>query len=673
MQRLGALLSVVWPSAVMAATELALVCARGGSDRPYVARVAGMLALGQILAAAVIGLALAAWGTYRDSVRSQASLAAGIAVALGFLQILAYGAPPLFPAGAVDAAIAIGIATGVGAIMAVARFPLAPPGPPAGILFVPTLAGPLLLASWQGARELRIPPSSLLGAAILAAGLLAGLGLGVALERIAALANARVARGLLVAGSLAGVLAALVAISLGRPLHPNVSERIGEAPDVLLVVLDTARADRVPAPAGAPFATPALDRVVREGTTWTHAFSTSCWTLPAHASLFTGLEAADHGCGWERPALDPTLPTLASRLRDAGWRTGGFSANPWISREFGFDRDFDRFVEGNAARLPRRPWASAFLLGRWDGLFEDKRGATLASEALRFLDGSDGRASFVFLNLLEPHLPYAPPRRWLDRAAADGWDRDELLAIDQDRLKDLLPGSSRSPREIEGLERLYAAEIAYADSILGEVLRRLEESGRLDRTLLVVTSDHGENLGDHPPLDHQLALWDTLVRVPLVVRWPGRVASGSRRTGLVSLADLPEAVLTWTRGDSYAEPDRDHVLLDYDRPGHILDLVRERLGLDPSPWDRRIAAIRTENRKWIAGSDGRNEAYDLQTDSGELRDLSTLDAGVPPGFDDLARRLAAKRSAWLVDRTGVAPATVDPETLERLRSLGYVR
>jgi len=148
---------------------------------------------------------------------------------------------------------------------------------------------------------------------------------------------------------------------------------------------------------------------------------------------------------------------------------------------------------------------------------------------------------------------------------------------------DLSPRAVRSARDMEGLRLLYAAEIAYDDGLVGRILSGLERAGRLDTTAIVVTSDHGENLGDHAPLDHQLGLWDSLVRIPLIVRAPA-VPAGQIQSGLASLTDVPAAL----GRDSGFEPiggeqRHDAVFFEYDRSPHLLGLIRDRLKLTRGP------------------------------------------------------------------------------------------
>lgn len=663
------------PFALASLVGLLRTLQSAGPARGWIARFSGGVAMLEIAIGALVGAAFVSWLAPRERRLPAASLSAGTGAALGALVLLADGLPP-FPEA--PAFVALGVALAAGLAFGFGRAFLGHAPDPASATLFPACVVLAAAGSRFVMSALDVSPGSAGGLAVIAGT--------VALSGAAALAaERRAAPGRVAALAVLAIptIAAGAAITLGRPIDPALPRpAAAAAPDVLVVVLDTLRADHAPAAAGSPFPTPHLARLAREGARFTSMTSTSCWTLPAHASLFTGLSPLRHGAGWERGGLGEGLPTLAERMRDAGWRTAGFSANPWVSRELGLDRGFDTFVEADASRAPRPPWPVRFfpaLFARAEGalLFEDKRGRQLTSELLRWLSRGDGRPSFAFLNLLEPHLPYDPPARYHDALAGDGWTVRELEAISQDRLEDLLPGRSRPARDVEGLRRLYAAEVAYADALLGRIVAALERSGRLDRTLLVVTSDHGENLGDHPPLDHQLGLWDSLVLVPAILRLPAAIARGTVRRDTASLEDLPGWVERFAGlpqtfpGEPWDRSERPYTLAVYDRPLPILEQIRANLRLDPTPWDRRLYMLRDAERKWIFAGDGRHEAYDLAGDPGERRNLA-VGGTPPPAFraleDTLARLLAAGVAP---EGSGPAPP-LDDETLRRLRSLGYI-
>lgn len=686
--------SVFVPAAAVSVLELAATTLTAtGVDRPYAARAAALVALVVMAVGSVAGLALAGSPIRLiRSPRAAASTAAALTVFLSTLFVLANGLPGL-TSERFEPAPAFGLSAGAALCAALVRRAI--PVSFTGVL-APWLEPPLLAGALAGVytllRRLRVPLDSVRGLALWA-GVVVLFIAGAVTARFLTRRLPRLARGngfplpaALAIGAGIYPLAALAALAAGRSPFTAIPAKSTDRPDVLLVVMDTTRADAAPAPSDARFPTPSVRRLARDGTRFTSAFSTSCWTLPAHGSLFTGLAPSEHGATWASEHLSTDVATLAERFRRAGWRTAAFSANPWITPEFGFGRGFDRFAVGNADLRPLRPWLLALgVPGPWSAaapLFEDAAGLTLASEAMRFLGAHDDpRPAFVFLNMLEPHLPYDPPRAALGSLAGSGWDRRALDAIDQDRIRDLAPGAARAPREIEGLRLLYAAEVSYDDALVGRIVAGLESAGRLDGTVIALTADHGENLGDHPPLDHQLGLWDSLLRVPLILRYPPRVKPGVVDDDLVSLVDVPGALLALAGapdagagGPLLGEGRRDAVFFEYDRSEHLLGLIRDRLKIDPAPWDHDLAGIRTRGAKWIEATDGRHEAYDLAADSGERLNLApAAGAATPPEWAALSARLREATAARTKRPVSVKAPAISDEAAEKLRSLGYVR
>jgi len=678
--------AVVMPVAVAGAIELWATIGSAPVGRSYVARFAGSSLLIQLGLALLVGMALARLTTRREeaaALHDAAAVAAGLATGLSTLFVLVNGAPPLIQESRPGSSGILAIAVGATVVAAVVRKILPCRHGLAAIAVEPVLIAAAIQGAYLVLTRVTAFPTSRralfvwLGAAVaclLAASLV---------QRHSSPWPERGVAKILIAVPVMVAVAGITAVLVGRSALPALPTRTDGPPDILLLVLDTTRSDFAPAGPEAPVPTPNLSRMAAEGVRFTRAFSTSCWTLPAHGSLFTGLVPSEHGATWSSEHFPDGVSTLAEQLQDAGRRTGAFSANPWITPEFGFDRGFERFFVGDADRHPMKPGLVGSLPALFSPLgaatlYEDAGGLVVASEALSFL-GSDDRPAFVFLNLMEPHLPYIPPDRFLAASPDGEWNRRSLDAVDQDLFRDLRPGGERSRREIDGLRRLYAGEVAYVDWLLGRILDRLEDSDRLDDTLVVVTSDHGENLGQHPPLDHQLGLFDTLVHVPLLIRYPSVFPAGAVRDDLVSLVDVPVALLSLARGDTddpggpiLDGPPRRAVFIEYARPGYILQRIRDRLGIDPAPWDRTLRGVRTSELKWIEASDGRHEAYDLRTDPGEQRNLVDELGTVPATVAPLAGILDEVSARWVPRADSEPPPPISEETAERLRSLGYL-
>lgn len=505
-------------------------------------------------------------------------------------------------------------------------------------------------------------------------------------------------------GALGGGLVATAAVlSLFPGVEPPPVERSMEArppaastslPNVVIIVLDTARPDHMSLYGYPRPTTPNLDALGRAGVVFEQAYSTSSWTLPSHASLFTGLYPTEHGATGEHFWLDDRFPTLAERMRSLGYRTWAASGNAMVGSISNLDRGFERFLESwrsSVWTMLSLPRAVARALGQ-----EPDEGAREATTRVREWlteDGAGGGPYFLFVNLIEAHAPYAPPEPYRSRMLEGR--SEPTVDIYGNRFLDYMLGLTEvGPGELEGIRRLYDGELAYVDSRVQEIVEAIKATGTWDRTLLVVTADHGENLGEHRLMDHQLCVYETLTRIPLLVVGPG-FRGGKRVDGRVQLHDVFATVLAASgiaaspgrdvdsrdlRAIAAGEqPGREIVVSEYHRPVAVLKMLQKKLELAGrsdgttalSRFDRTLRAIVRGNWKLIHGSDDRNELFDLAADPGELADL----AGA--GRSEEAE-LQARLGDWLQELTaaggsgGEDALHADDQAKERLRALGYI-
>lgn len=485
-------------------------------------------------------------------------------------------------------------------------------------------------------------------------------------------------------------------------------------PNVAVVVMDTARARETVRSDYRDATLPTLDRLAREGTEYTQAFASAPWTLPSHASLFTGTYPSKHGAHADHKHLDDDLPTLAEAFQASGYETIAISNNTWISEEFGFARGFDtmyktwQFVQtdtdlGEVARTKRggemvRTLARRLVDGNpainvanaLYGQFLRKRnddGARRTNEWLGEWLANRRRDDpfFLFVNYLEPHLEYRPPRALAERFLPDGVTYDEAMDVPQNAWEYITGTTDLTDRELRTLHALYQAEISYLDRRIGELRETLEGADEFEDTVFVVTSDHGENIGDHGLMDHQYCLYDTLLRVPLVVH--GKGFDTGRVDDLVQLTDLAPTLLDAAEVDALEmrrelqgrsfHPDagtdpREHVIAEYMAPQPSIEALRERIGVLPDDivrLDRSLRAIRTEEAKLIHGSDGSREFYDVWNDAGEVTDIAI---GEPERVAELEDRL----DDWLNSfehATASGSASMSTATKNRLEELGYLQ
>ncbi|MFB6140644.1 MAG: sulfatase [Halosimplex sp.] len=482
-------------------------------------------------------------------------------------------------------------------------------------------------------------------------------------------------------------------------------------PNVVVVVADTTRVDD----AYDPEVAPTLAELATAGARATRAVSAAPWTLPSHASLLTGAAPSAHGAHADHERLDDRLPVLPELFRTAGYETVCVSNNTWLSAESGFDRGFDEFrqmwqlvqsetalselvdeTEGSRARLvARKLFEGNPLVNAANALYRtavrDRSGDDGARRSTAWIadwlaDRSDGDPFFLLVNYLEPHLDYDPPRETTERHLPDGATYEEAMDVPQEPWAFLAGDRELSERDLDLLRALYRGEITYFDEQLAALKRALVAAGEWEDTILVVTADHGENVGDHGLMDHQYCLYDTLVKVPLVVHG-GAFTGRSDVEGLVSLVDVAPTLLDAAgidapdaregfHGQSFHptsdEPSREFVVSEYAAPQPSMAALERNLGYVPEEakrYDRSLRAIRTKERKLVRGSDGSERLYDLDSDPGETTDVS---ASRPEAVAELGEAL----DEWLdsVDVAGDRGAvSIGEDRKARLEQLGYLQ
>ncbi|MFC7153885.1 sulfatase [Halomarina halobia] len=479
-------------------------------------------------------------------------------------------------------------------------------------------------------------------------------------------------------------------------------------PNVVVTVLDTARGrDTVPA-AASPM--PTLSSIADDGTEFTRAFSTAPWTLPSHASLFTGTYPSRHGAHGGHTVLDGSLRTLAEAFRDGGYETVGLSNNTWITEEFGFDRGFGTLRRGwqyvqsdvDLGEVVRAEHPMAKIRAARDRLFEgnplvnavnvlynelaDDEGAERTTAWVeRWLRGRDEDAPFLlFLNYIEPHIEYRPPREFAERYLPPDASYEEAMRIRQDPRAYDVGAYSLDEREFELLAALYRGELAALDAHLARLRAALVAAGEWEETVFVVLGDHGENVGDHGFLGHQYDLHDTLLHVPFVIHGGG--FRGGRRDELVQTLDLVPTLLDaaglaapelrdQAQGRSLhptaSDPPRSAVFAEYLGPQPSPEALEARFGSIPDrvrAFDRTLRAVRTAEEKYIRGGDGTEWFYRVDEDPEETANLA---AEAPGRTRSLARRL----DDWLgsFEHAEVAgEVSMSAGTRERLADLGYL-
>jgi arylsulfatase A-like enzyme/Tfp pilus assembly protein PilF len=390
--------------------------------------------------------------------------------------------------------------------------------------------------------------------------------------------------------------------------------------NVLLITIDTLRADRVGFAGYHGASTPVLDRLAAGGVVFENAIASAPVTLPSHATILTGLYPPAHGAldngYYSLPADVPTLPGI---LRRHGYETAAFVGAVVLHARYGLNSGFDHYDDD--IHSPRVQGQS----------YRERSAAEVTELAADwFRHRSDEKPFFAWIHYWDPHAPYFPP----------------------ERLASSFPG------------RPYDAEVAAVDEAIGRLLEYLRRTNELDRTLIVVTSDHGEAFGDGGELTHGILLRSSTLRVPLVLSAPGRLPEGSRVSGIVSNADVTPTVLELlgvdfgpVDGKSLVEPMR------AGRTRERFAYSETRLPADEYGWSM-LAGVRDDRWAWVRAP--RPELYDLVTDPGETRSLHDDHPEIAVGLD---KRVAA----ILANQHGdIRRSELDESQIEALRSLGYL-
>jgi arylsulfatase A-like enzyme len=459
------------------------------------------------------------------------------------------------------------------------------------------------------------------------------------------------------------------------------------APDVVLVVLDTVRARNLSAYGYKLLTSPNFDALADGGVLFLDATAPSNWSLPSHASLFTGLYPSVHGAHGESFRLQNGPPTLAETLGRAGWETVIFTANAWISDGLGLTRGFDWSDE--SWRSVQVGWSMTSLGRVMDRLgigVQDKGGAIVADHFEHWLEKRplDAPPSFVFLNFLEAHIPYHQvPRESISQFSKRPWSelRESSLTIMGDQFGGAgVDLGAVTPAATE----MYDAGVHYSDALLERVVSALRRRGTLDRTLLIVLADHGELLGEHGAFGHGLSLYQEELHVPLLVRYPERVPAGMRVSVPVSTLGVFATVLDLVGVEAKVKPQFPSLLNVIEGRPAGGPIVAERFvrgdskaqGAE-SPLMRqhtRFRAYREDHWKLVEDSEGHTFLFDLARDPREKDDLAS---SRPEKIAQLQSELATWSSAIGLPplgtaNTAVATPELDDAARERLRELGYI-
>ena len=411
-------------------------------------------------------------------------------------------------------------------------------------------------------------------------------------------------------------------VCLGRLLP--VAAAPSAAPNVVVITVDTLRADHVGCYGDRQIRTPNIDALAQEGIRFERAYTPVPVTLPAHTALFTGTYPLRSGMhDFADNKLNPAQPTLASVLKENGYATGAVIGSAVLDSRFGLNHGFDFYYDHfDFSRLQE---------SNLDQM--ERSGDLVADQALDWLDKNYQKKFFLWMHLYDPHYPYRPP----------------------------------SPYSEEYQDRPYDGEVAFADSQVGRLIRELKEKGVYQNTVIVFTGDHGESLGEHGEKTHGFFIYNATLHIPIIIRIPGSPAA-TTVSALVSLPDLMPTVLAYLKIDVPSEVQGRNLLplLKEDSKEGPRSLYAEtflpRLHFN---WSE-LRGAETENYHFIDAP--KPELYDLTRDPGEINNLYAQKKAVAEEMRAKLTTLVQQYSNGqeLAQKTGL-----DPALMERLKSLGY--
>ncbi len=425
---------------------------------------------------------------------------------------------------------------------------------------------------------------------------------------------------------LCGGALALAGLMLAScsPSESTQAVDVEPAQNLLLVTFDTTRADRLGCYGHAGASTPVLDELAREGVLFEQCIAPSPITLPSHATILTGLQPYSHGVRNNGTHyLSPAVDTLAERLDEMGFATGAVVSSFVLDSRFGLDQGFDEYdddLSGSAALGD---------FGYRETIAEDG-----VRRAMRWLDGLGGERWFLWLHLFDPHSNYSAPEPYGSRFHDEPYD----------------------------------GELAYTDAMLGKLLDHLQARGQLAQTLVVMTADHGESLGEHDEDTHGVFIHDATTRVPLILNHAS-LARGTRIASVVGSTDIAPTVLQLLGAAPKGLLDG-RSLAPLALGGRADDLERAAYSESMLPYYNfgwaELRALRSKDTRFVRAPT--EELYDLASDPGELENLAQAQ---PERLGEWSARLTASLPSEEVNSLAGNPDDLDPEVIDSLAALGY--
>ncbi|MGF1523165.1 MAG: sulfatase [Leptolyngbyaceae cyanobacterium] len=512
-----------------------------------------------------------------------------------------------------------------------------------------------------------------------------------------------------------------------------------QRPDILFIVLDTQRVDRLSCYGYPQNTTPNLDAFAAKATRFDMAIAAAQWTVPSHAAMFTGLYPSEHTMTQSYSVMPEEVITLAERLQDSGYFTAGFCNNPLVGVvNNGLRRGFQSFLNYSGLLTSRPNQAGVFSspVGRYrqwfkrqlSGLMNKLQDAFARSDWLLSLSftplmvplwqtalsfkGNTAKSLedtarllcdraptqpdqpiFAFVNLMGTHMPYHPPRQYIEKHAPhvleDRDARNFLQRFNNDVYGWLAPlTGALDEDQKKTLDGMYDAEVACQDTLLGSFFQTLEQSGCFENTLVIICADHGEHLGEKQMMGHSLSIYNELVRVPLIIRQPAQVKTAppvieevvsTRRLfhtvlDAASLATEAEQTLSLLP-QRHSHPEVDYVFAEAIPPQNVVNLMQKRQPelVRDRACDQPRRAVWMGTHKLIETGEDSIELYDVREDPQETLNISAILPENVEALQECLQAFAGEMNDYgSVITTRRAPGYDDPEVQQRLQDLGYL-
>ena len=484
-----------------------------------------------------------------------------------------------------------------------------------------------------------------------------------------------------------------------------------DLPNIILVIMDATRYDHLSCYGYHRNTSPFIDSIAENSVLYKQAISLAPWTLPSIASLFTGMFPSKHKTDRPNPYLTGDFATLAELLRDNGYESIAITDGSWISAYTNFNRGFNHFIElwqlfqdssnvasyrmvksyseegfalghlvktlrnGNFVKNTINAFYGRYLYKRYD--YGARRINKLVSKWIETQYNNE-KPLFLYVHYMEPHLEYKPPRDYRDLFLEKG---DNPSKVNQNAWDYICQKVEMDEEDFRILKALYDAEIRYQDFRIKEMYENLDRRLDIDNTMFIITADHGENIGEHGLMDHQYSLHDTLIHVPLIIKFPKGEFEAVSVGEQVQTYDIFYSILEriGKNPKDYDQLDAESLIpprtrkdrltfSEYLHPQPKAEIIKVLYpNFDYKTIDRKLKSIRTGRNKYILVSNGKEELYDLVCDPAEERNIANQNPN-----------LCAKLRSLLIENLGnfekaiVEDLDINDEMRRRLEDLGYI-